>query len=44
LIFGTFLTLFLVPVMYLFVAKIKEKVFKNKPVLHTSDEPSVILN
>ncbi len=44
LIFGTFLTLFLVPVMYLFVAKVKEKVFKNKPVLHTSDEPSVILN
>ncbi len=30
LIFGTFLTLFLVPVMYLLVAKLKEKVFKIK--------------
>ena len=31
LIFGTFLTLFLVPVMYLIVAKLKEKVFGIKP-------------
>jgi hypothetical protein len=29
LIFGTFLTLFLVPVMYLLVARLKEKVFKT---------------
>lgn len=31
LIFGTFLTLFLVPVMYLMVARLKEKVFGVKP-------------
>ena len=30
LIFGTFLTLFLVPVMYLLVAKLKERVYKVK--------------
>jgi multidrug efflux pump len=30
LIFGTFLTLFLVPVMYLIVAKVKARVFKKK--------------
>jgi multidrug efflux pump subunit AcrB len=30
LIFGTFLTLFLVPVMYLLVAKLKQKLFKNR--------------
>src|SRR6185369_4201782 len=30
LIFGTFLTLFMVPVMYLLVAKLKERVFKVK--------------
>ncbi len=30
LIFGTFLTLFLVPVMYLLVAKLKQKLFKRK--------------
>jgi multidrug efflux pump subunit AcrB len=44
LIFGTFLTLFLVPVMYLFVAKIKERVYKSKPVLHTSDDTSIALS
>jgi multidrug efflux pump subunit AcrB len=44
LIFGTFLTLFLVPVMYLFVAKIKERVYNNKPVLHTSEDSEVALN
>ncbi|MBS1557766.1 MAG: efflux RND transporter permease subunit [Bacteroidetes bacterium] len=32
LIFGTFLTLFLVPVMYLLVAKLKERVIKPKRV------------
>lgn len=31
LIFGTFLTLFLVPVMYLMTARLKERVFKAKP-------------
>jgi multidrug efflux pump len=30
LIFGTFLTLFLVPVMYLLVARLKERVFKSR--------------
>jgi len=30
LIFGTFLTLFLVPVMYLLVARLKARVFKNR--------------
>ncbi|MBL7846917.1 MAG: efflux RND transporter permease subunit [Cyclobacteriaceae bacterium] len=36
LIFGTFLTLFLVPVMYLMVARLKERVFGSKP----ASEPS----
>jgi len=31
LLFGTFLTLVLVPVMYLLVYKLKEKLFKSKP-------------
>ena len=31
LIFGTFLTLFLVPVMYLLVAKLKQRIFKRTP-------------
>ncbi|MBL0741319.1 efflux RND transporter permease subunit [Chryseolinea lacunae] len=31
LIFGTFLTLFMVPVMYLLVARLKARVFKAKP-------------
>jgi multidrug efflux pump subunit AcrB len=44
LIFGTFLTLFLVPVMYLFVAKIKERVYKRKPVLHSSDNSSIVVS
>lgn len=45
LIFGTFLTLFLVPVMYLLVAKLKERIFKTKvaPVEPISDHP-VALN
>jgi len=30
LIFGTFLTLFLVPVMYLIIYRIKEKTFGKK--------------
>ncbi len=32
LIFGTFLTLFLVPTMYLMVARLKERIFGLKPV------------
>jgi multidrug efflux pump subunit AcrB len=48
LIFGTFLTLFLVPVMYLLVARLKEIVFKTKterPVLITVEpEEEVVLN
>ncbi len=41
LIFGTFLTLFLVPVLYLVVARIKEKVYKTAP---KTEEGSVALN
>jgi len=36
LIFGTFLTLFLVPVMYLLVARLKARVFKNRPKVKIS--------
>jgi multidrug efflux pump len=36
LIFGTFLTLFLVPVMYLLVARLKARVFKNRPKVQIS--------
>jgi multidrug efflux pump len=45
LIFGTFLTLFLVPVMYLLVAKLKERVFriKVKPAEPVTEHP-VALN
>jgi len=45
LIFGTFLTLFLVPVMYLLVAKLKERVFriKVKPAAPLAEHP-VALN
>lgn len=45
LIFGTFLTLFLVPVMYLVVAKLKERIFKTKakPVAETP-EGSLVVN
>lgn len=31
LIFGTFLTLFFVPVMYMLVAKLKQRIFKRTP-------------
>ena len=37
LIFGTFLTLFLVPVMYLLVARLKARVFKNRPSAQISE-------
>lgn len=40
LIFGTFLTLFFVPVAYLLVARLKERVYKKKPAVeghHASD-------
>ncbi len=45
LIFGTFLTLFFVPVLYLLVAKLKVRVFKRKeqPVAEVSDR-SVVTN
>lgn len=45
LIFGTFLTLFLVPVMYLLVAKLKERVFSVKvtPAQPVS-EGSIVFN
>ena len=45
LIFGTFLTLFLVPVMYLLVAKLKERLFKVKvTVPAVGPEATVALN
>ena len=45
LIFGTFLTLFLVPVMYLLVAKLKERLFKVKVnVPAVGPEATVALN
>ncbi|MDH4296772.1 MAG: efflux RND transporter permease subunit, partial [Cyclobacteriaceae bacterium] len=45
LIFGTFLTLFLVPVMYLITAQIKARVFKARISTETADsEGSVALN
>ena len=45
LIFGTFLTLFFVPVLYLLVAKLKARVFKRKeqPVTEVSDR-SIVTN
>jgi multidrug efflux pump subunit AcrB len=44
LIFGTFLTLFLVPVMYLLVAKLKQRVFKKSMVHVEPTESSAVLN
>jgi multidrug efflux pump len=44
LIFGTFLTLFLVPVMYLMVARLKARVFKPKAKEVGVVEGSVVLN
>jgi multidrug efflux pump subunit AcrB len=45
LIFGTFLTLFLVPVMYLITAQIKARVFKTRVNTETAgSEGSVVLN
>ncbi len=42
LIFGTFLTLFLVPVMYLIVARLKARIFKTKlPEISEIGVPSV---
>jgi multidrug efflux pump subunit AcrB len=37
LIFGTFLTLVLVPAMYLLVAKLKARIFKNRPSAHKEE-------
>jgi multidrug efflux pump len=44
LIFGTFLTLFLVPVMYLLVTKLKERIFGKKPVPTGTPSESVALS
>jgi len=44
LIFGTFLTLFLVPVMYLMVARLKEKVFGVDSKQVPREDTSVALN
>ncbi|MCZ8070137.1 MAG: efflux RND transporter permease subunit [Bacteroidota bacterium] len=43
LIFGTFLTLFLVPVMYLLVTKLKERIFGKKPAPTGTAPESVAL-
>jgi len=37
LIFGTFLTLFLVPVMYLLVARLKARLFRNRTKVQISE-------
>lgn len=44
LIFGTFLTLFLVPVMYLMLARTKARLFKKKPTELVTTENSVALH
>jgi multidrug efflux pump len=45
LIFGTFLTLFLVPVMYLMTARLKERIFKTKiKAANAPTDGSVALN
>ncbi len=44
LIFGTFLTLFLVPVLYLVRTRLKERIFKTKETAEISQEGSVALN
>ena len=44
LIFGTFLTLFLVPVLYLVVARLKERVFKMKITPAEVEQGSVAVN
>ena len=44
LIFGTFLTLFLVPVLYLVRTRLKERIFKPSVTTEPSTEVSVALN
>jgi multidrug efflux pump subunit AcrB len=44
LIFGTFLTLFLVPVMYLLVAKLKQRIFKSRPKPLSTEVQEVVLS
>ncbi len=44
LIFGTFLTLFLVPVLYLVRTRLKERIFKPSVASEASTEGSVVLN
>ena len=43
LIFGTFLTLVLVPVLYLLVAKLKQRVYGVRPKPATGSEGAVAL-
>ena len=44
LIFGTFLTLFLVPVLYLVRTRLKERIFKVKIISEESTEGAIALN
>jgi len=44
LLFGTFLTLVLVPVMYLLVEKLKSRVYRTKPKPEAGTEGAVVLN
>jgi multidrug efflux pump subunit AcrB len=44
LLFGTFLTLVLVPVLYLLAAKLKERIYKVKTAPVPQDEHAIVLN
>jgi multidrug efflux pump subunit AcrB len=44
LIFGTFLTLFLVPVLYLVRTRLKERIFKKAEATEVSTDGAVVLN
>ncbi|MDQ2658741.1 MAG: efflux RND transporter permease subunit, partial [Bacteroidota bacterium] len=44
LIFGTFLTLILVPVLYLMVEKLKERIYRRRPKPAPGTEGAVALN
>jgi hypothetical protein len=41
-VFGTFLTLIMVPVMYLLLAKLKERIFKKSEVTLTESSGDTI--
>jgi multidrug efflux pump len=43
IVFGTVLTLVLVPVMYLLVAKLKSRIFKNRPAHSEEDHESTVV-